>query len=392
MQENLRKFRSLIVKHLWIIVPVFLLLISSSLVFATGVWNQGWRVNSNADKQPITIDNVNTTKCLTNTSTIDYFVPTNTATEWNEFVAHKPSGITIEECATNCDSSATLGSGDTSFTVDAGGNSGSIKTGTCASTYCDSLPRAICNNGEWQLSGSNPCRSGVFAWSCTSFPGGLGDCSGITNWCPGGASGSCTLGDSCVIACQSGIGGSGCECGDISSNWVFNGSTLDLIPRSCVGGVTVCPTQSYSTKDGCGTKNLYDQVPGTTEYACPGNCGGKVVAPCNAGGTWGSISDTCHQAANCPAGSSFPGCSYTAMVSGETKAGTCAGAGTCTVSCFDGNVQATNNQCGYCGDGWCDRDGLYGPNENCNCYDCPVCPDGCSCTQYGCYNGFNFCG
>jgi len=72
-------------------------MLSISLVFALGTYNTGYRVNSGAGPQTITIDAGGTQKTITNTSGRDIFIPTRTSAEWTAFESNAPTNVTVED-------------------------------------------------------------------------------------------------------------------------------------------------------------------------------------------------------------------------------------------------------------------------------------------------------
>jgi len=102
----------------------------------------------------------------------------------------------------DCTTSATFGTGVTQFTVQPVASSGTTKTGTCKSGYCDGLPTARCNSGTW-VEESNTCRAPNLIWVSYAFPGPVT----CFNFYPGnGCTGTCTSeGAGCAIYCESGI-------------------------------------------------------------------------------------------------------------------------------------------------------------------------------------------
>jgi len=91
----------------------YALLIGVSSVYALGVWDEGYRVDSGAVNQEIRYTSSNTCAQVTNTSANDYFAPTITLTEKNAFCGNA-SGITCAACCVpNCACAANTCTGST---------------------------------------------------------------------------------------------------------------------------------------------------------------------------------------------------------------------------------------------------------------------------------------
>lgn len=100
MKGKLKKFKFLI------FLGIFLFVLSGAVyIFYTmaviGTWDAGYRVNTGAGPQDITINVGGTCQRITNTSGKDYFIPTKTTAEWNAFNANLPSGVATSSCQAN---------------------------------------------------------------------------------------------------------------------------------------------------------------------------------------------------------------------------------------------------------------------------------------------------
>ena len=99
----------------------FLLLSSVSVSYAIGTVNTGYRANKTATTM---VDAHGECRNIDNTSSYDYFVPTNTASEWASFRAPADadslSGVSLSSCAIPCTSGSQIFStpGIYSLTVD----------------------------------------------------------------------------------------------------------------------------------------------------------------------------------------------------------------------------------------------------------------------------------
>lgn len=134
----------------------------------------GWSTPASTSKD-ITIWDGSCKRITSTTNTLS-FIPTKTQTEWNNFAAHLPSGVSIGSCAVNCSYNTYNGSCNTScgwgnyytyynITVPASG------WGTCAVTqgqyawlgascYAGACPvNGVCNNST-----RGGCSAGTLSW------------------------------------------------------------------------------------------------------------------------------------------------------------------------------------------------------------------------------------
>lgn len=388
--QNYKKFR----KTKWFIPLGLIIFVALSCVSVLVVyseidtWATGYQLSPGQTKNVYFGPSGSGWQKVTNTSGNTYFVPTKTEAEWSSFDTHKPTGVSIT--GIDCTSVGTLGSGSAQFTVQPTAAHNAIKTGTCTSGYCNSVPTATCNNGTW-VSTSNTCRASNFIWKAFSFPGGTGVC-GTMPSCSGQSAGaSCsTPWEGCLSFCQSGVGASGLKCVDSACQIDIGGNASC---PTCSGGTLVCPTQNYTTGGSCGSISLNATANTTLSLTCPGNCIGSVSATCNSSGAWSGISNTCRQPYNCSSGTSGSGssiCTYPATTHTQTGiAGSCNVNGSCSVGCFDGTVSVVNNCSGtYCGDGTCQP----ASGETCaNCSSDCGCGSGYTCYNSTCMSIDNYC-
>lgn len=86
---------------LYLIIIVSAILGFANVIFSEGAYNLGWRVNSGAVSQEIILSDSITKKCITNSTGLDYFIPTRTNAEWLAFQNFTPIDVLIGECCTD---------------------------------------------------------------------------------------------------------------------------------------------------------------------------------------------------------------------------------------------------------------------------------------------------
>ena len=125
-----------------------------------------YRVNSG---QTVTVNEHSTCQQVINSSGVDYFIPTNSATEWEAFRNNSPSGVSLSACFT-CGSSTVTHEGYTYSTVQIGSQcwlGENIKHGTMLAS-AGTMPS---NNGtvqKWCYSNNSAlCESegGLYHWN-----------------------------------------------------------------------------------------------------------------------------------------------------------------------------------------------------------------------------------
>ncbi len=143
-----------------IVVTVFYFLIITGISWADNTWYEGYRVNHSGGVVNPLVGSANGTSCyqvINNNAVNDYFIPTKTLAEWNNFYASLPSGVTVSTtCSTPPNAQCYI-------------IPGSCTTGNCI--YTQKANGTSCNDGNICTTG-DICSNGVCSGSNTNMPNG----------------------------------------------------------------------------------------------------------------------------------------------------------------------------------------------------------------------------
>ena len=288
--------------------------------------------------QVIIWDNT-TCKQITNSSAKDYFIPTKTQTEWNNFVAHLPANVTVASCVSPC-SSGYYGDGVTCTIAPLGSYANGLVATQCAAgrygsttgnttNQCNGACQAgyYCPLGTWYQN-SNICPAGT--WSDT----GAASCTncGVNTYNPTAGGTSISSCQACPYGQTSGTGASFCTAasctGGTTSGYTYGsinwGSSQSGITKSVTNGTCSATATCTAGSIGIGSEfisactNGYFDKNASCADGCESRCGDGI---CNNGETTG----TC--AADC-------GC-----VPGATQTMYCASTSACGVYAYSSELQ-----------------------------------------------------
>ena len=246
---------------------VLALVIGAGIVYGAttvGLFNIGPNVSSSQ----ITVSYTGGCQSITHSGAGSLLIPTNTATEWNDFVAHAP-GISVGSCC----------AGDSGQSCNGPSNAcGQYTAGTYSCAGVCSVTTAPGYSGG----------SSLYGQACTSAANACGQTQGGTYVCgntcsagaPGYSDGSILYGQACTLtsgtnSCgQTQQCGSTYNCSDACSGTcsppanAYNYTFGSTITSSCYANNTF-PYQSISS---CNSSNVGGyQVTGTTGSGCAGS-------------------------------------------------------------------------------------------------------------------------
>lgn len=182
---------------------------------ALDVWNLGYRIEK--ETKDVYVGTAQDCHKISNTTDKKYFIPTKTTTEWDSFVNHKPTGVTLSTCCDPNDWSPPTSwyCSGSSFTQTNDCGSTRIATGT---TYC-------CTNTSWTPATSTVCSGNSFTQ--TSNCGSTRTATG-TAYCP-------SPGDSCTATYSGATAFSYSICPSDTSVWCIVG-TQSYVSHYCDAG------------------------------------------------------------------------------------------------------------------------------------------------------------
>ena len=291
--ENLKKKNR---HNLFFLLIFIVVIVLPIIVIATGSQLAGYKINRNTSQYKVMgLSNIRTgidIVCVTNSdASRDFFVPTRTLNEWNQFQANKPTALTVH---TSCCGDLVCNGTETCVTCP--GDCGSCPPACYSASDCGSASWS----GPWSCSGQT-VRGYWNTYSCNS-----GNCvlnSTLSNYvlCGGGEDSRCINGyNTCYAYC---------------SDWVDNDNDgyMDGKDTDCLGcanyeciwsGQASCSesTNCFLNGGSCGTGRVWVSgtcqcTNGNTYYASSNSCGG----PCFYNNTAGAYV-TVNSSYNCSTG------------------------------------------------------------------------------------------